>query len=153
VCPLIALAYPAPKQVPRLVRAAPPRLVPAAWLLSLAEHTSSRSSKLGQGAKLNEVSESQQPIVTGCHHSTRRGGPRARGGLVDTGRHAVRAFGTKRPQLVQFTVRSPRCSRAPLSAGHGDRSGTASWETAGTYCKTTEPSVSDCHRASSRPSS
>jgi hypothetical protein len=50
VRPLISLAHPAPNQVPRLVCAAPPRLVPADWVLSLTRtHSNSSSSKLAPG--------------------------------------------------------------------------------------------------------
>lgn len=57
VRPLISCAYPARHQVPRLVHASHPRLVPASFMPSLADHKSSRSTKLDRGAELTRVSK------------------------------------------------------------------------------------------------
>jgi hypothetical protein len=57
VRPPISLAHPSQDQVPRLVRAAPPRLVPTVSVLSFAQDTATPVSRLGQGAKPNGVSK------------------------------------------------------------------------------------------------
>jgi len=78
VRPLISLTHPAPNQVPRLVRAAHPPLVPQSRYCLGQSTAAPVCRSLARVPGWSKSAESQQPTVTGCHQSTRCGDPRAR---------------------------------------------------------------------------
>ena len=111
VRPLISRAYPAGHQVPRLVHATHPRLVPAAFILSLA-----RAQELSfvEARPRSRADQSQQkvsnrpvPVATRAPDAVTREHVTA---PVDTDRHALRAFGTKRPWVQ---IPPPRHAETP----------------------------------------
>jgi hypothetical protein len=111
VRPLISLGHPAPSQVPRLACTAPPQLVPAAWVLSFGQDTAALVSRGSRGCL---VDRSQQKISNRPARDATRA-PDAETHehvtvLVDTGHHALRAFGTKRPWVQ---IPPPRRSEMP----------------------------------------
>jgi hypothetical protein len=97
VRPLISLAYPVPNQVPCLVRAALPQLVPATWLM-LRQVT---AAPVVEGRLGCQAERSQQKVSNPLTRDVTRTSAAAIHehvtAPVDTGRHALRAFGTKRP--------------------------------------------------------
>jgi hypothetical protein len=107
VRPLISLAHPAPNQVPRLVRATPPRLVPALSVLLFERDRATSVNRLGQGAKPNgsqqKVSNPLTCDATRAHDAAIREHVTA---PVDTARHGLRTFGTKRSAARSRSVQS-----------------------------------------------
>ena len=124
VRPLISLAHPAPNQVPRLVCAAPPRLVSVTWVLSL-----SRTQQLPFVEALpgRHADRSQQKVSNPPARVATRAPDAAIHQhvtvLVDTGHPGLRAFGTKRPWVrippprQQNTSSEAVCDRVAMASG------------------------------------
>jgi hypothetical protein len=108
VRPLISPTHPAPNQVPRLVRAAHPRLVPQ---LQFVEAPSGSQAERSQQKVSNRSSRgaTRAPVTATHEHAT---------APVDIDHHALRAFGTKRPWVrIPPPRQSEIAGQEPMLAG------------------------------------
>jgi hypothetical protein len=101
VRPPISLAYPAPNQVPRLVRAAPPGLVPAIWVLSSSRTQQLPFVEAQPGRHADQRQQKSATDLTGYHpeHPTR--GSTSTPQLLLNWSSPLRAFGTKRSWMTK----------------------------------------------------